>query len=67
MTDRINGPVARLYLTPLLRSLKTIFGHLPVLYFLDSFRYPLAGEFAMSATLAGLPLSDGIFKTLQAR
>ena len=54
VTDRINGRATRLYVTPLLRSLKTIVGHLPVLDFLDSFRYPLAGECAMSATVAGL-------------
>jgi glucosyl-3-phosphoglycerate synthase len=54
VTDRIHGRVTRLYITPLLRSLKTIIGQLPILDFLDSFRYPLAGEFAMSSALAGL-------------
>lgn len=54
VTDRIHGRATRLYVTPLLRSLKTIVGHLPVLDFLDSFRYPLSGEFAMSTTVAGL-------------
>lgn len=54
VTDRIHARATRLYVTPLLRSLQTIVGHLPVLEFLDSFRYPLAGEFAMSAAVAGL-------------
>jgi glucosyl-3-phosphoglycerate synthase len=54
VTDRIHGRATRLYVTPLLRSLKTIVGPLPVLDFLDSFRYPLSGEFAMSTTVAGL-------------
>ena len=43
---RLNGRVTRLLVTPLLRSLKKIFGHLDYLEFLDSFRYPLAGEFS---------------------
>jgi glucosyl-3-phosphoglycerate synthase len=54
VTDRIHGRATRLYVTPLLRSLEAIVGHLPILEFLDSFRYPLAGEFAITATLAGL-------------
>lgn len=44
---RLNGRVARLMITPLLRALKTIHGPLPYLEYLDSFRYPLSGEFAM--------------------
>ncbi|MBY6188377.1 glycosyl transferase [Marinobacter hydrocarbonoclasticus] len=43
---RLNGRVTRLLVTPLLRSLKKIFGPLDYLEFLDSFRYPLAGEFS---------------------
>ncbi|MBY5992389.1 glycosyl transferase [Ferrimonas balearica] len=43
---KLNGRVTRLLVTPLLRSLKKIFGHLDYLEFLDSFRYPLAGEFS---------------------
>jgi glucosyl-3-phosphoglycerate synthase len=54
VTDRINGRATLLYVAPLLRSLKSILGHLPVLDFLDSFRYPLSGEFAMSAVVAKL-------------
>jgi len=52
ITDRMHGRVTRLLVTPLIRSLKKIYGHLPLLEFLDSFRYPLAGEFAMDVDLA---------------
>ncbi|CAI8412021.1 MAG: Glucosyl-3-phosphoglycerate synthase [Gammaproteobacteria bacterium] len=41
---RINGRVSRLLVTPLLLTLKRIFGSLEYLDYLDSFRYPLAGE-----------------------
>lgn len=52
VTDRMHGRVTRLLVTPLIRSLQRIFGYLPFLVFLDSFRYPLAGEFAMRTDLA---------------
>jgi glucosyl-3-phosphoglycerate synthase len=52
VTDRMHGRVTRLLVTPLLRSLKKILGHLPLLEFLDSFRYPLAGEFSMDVDIA---------------
>lgn len=52
VTDRMHGRVTRLLVTPLLRSLITILGHHPLLVFFDSFRYPLAGEFAMDVELA---------------
>lgn len=48
-SDKLNGRVARLLVTPLLRALKKIFGNDPFLEYLDSFRYPLAGEFSMRA------------------
>ncbi len=51
-TTRLHGRVTRLFVTPLLRSLGRTLGPLPLLEFLDSFRYPLAGEFAMRTTLA---------------
>jgi glucosyl-3-phosphoglycerate synthase len=54
VTDRMHGRATRLYVTPLIRSLQSIVGFLPILNFLDSFRYPLAGEFAMYANLARL-------------
>lgn len=52
VTDRMHGRVTRLFVTPLIRSLKKLFGYLPLLVYLDSFRYPLAGEFSMLADLA---------------
>ncbi len=51
-TDRLHGRVTRLFVTPLVRSLKKILGPLPLLEFIDSFRYPLAGEFALKVDLA---------------
>ena len=48
--DKLNGRVCRLLVTPLIRSLKKVCkGHEEFLDYLDSFRYALAGEFAMSA------------------
>lgn len=44
---KMNGRVSRLLVTPLLRALTKIFGPQEYLEYLDSFRYPLAGEFAM--------------------
>ncbi len=52
VTDRLHGRVTRLFVTPLIRALKKILGHTPFLDYLDSFRYPLAGEFAMTTELA---------------
>ncbi len=52
VTDRMHGRVTRLFVTPLIKSLIRIFGHLPFLVYLGSFRYILAGEFAMLADLA---------------
>ena len=43
---KINGRVSRLLVTPLLRALKRIMGDNEYLEFMDSFRYPLAGEFS---------------------
>jgi len=45
----INGRVCRLLVTPLLRTLKKLFGHNDYVEYLDSYRYPLAGEFSMRA------------------
>ncbi|TKB77844.1 MAG: glycosyl transferase [Nitrospira sp.] len=52
VTDRMHGRVTRLFITPLIRSLQLLVGPHPLLSFLDSFRYPLAGEFAMVRDLA---------------
>ena len=45
--NKMNGRVCRLLVTPLVRALKMVCGHHHYLEFLDSFRYPLAGEFAL--------------------
>lgn len=47
VSDRLNGRVVRLFITPLVRSLKRIFGQMDYLDYMDSYRYPLAGEFSM--------------------
>jgi glucosyl-3-phosphoglycerate synthase len=53
VSDRLYGRVTRLLVTPLLGALQKILGHeVALLNFLDSFRYPLAGEFSMLADLA---------------
>ncbi|KXI27728.1 glycosyltransferase family protein [Paraglaciecola hydrolytica] len=43
---KINGRVSRLLVTPLLRALKKVLGPSAYLDYMDSFRYPLAGEFS---------------------
>ncbi len=48
--ERLGGRVSRLFLTPLLRALKRVLGPLDYLEFLDAFRYPLSGEFAVDAS-----------------
>ncbi|OGD19332.1 MAG: glycosyl transferase [Candidatus Aminicenantes bacterium RBG_16_63_16] len=54
VTDRMHGRVTRLFVTPLIRSLEKLFGCQPLLGYLDSFRYPLAGEFSMLTDLAAI-------------
>jgi glucosyl-3-phosphoglycerate synthase len=44
--NRINGRVSRLLVTPLLRALKKTLGEVEYVDYMDSFRYPLAGEFS---------------------
>lgn len=44
---RIGGRAMRLFVTPMIRTLKKVCGNSEFLDFLDSFRYPLAGEFSM--------------------
>ncbi|MEW6145343.1 MAG: glycosyl transferase [Thermodesulfobacteriota bacterium] len=51
VTDRMYGRVTRLFISPVIRALKKIFGHIPFLVYLDGFRYPLAGEFSMKTDL----------------
>lgn len=45
--DSMNGRVCRLLVTPLIRALKMVCQNSEYLDFLDSFRYALAGEFAL--------------------
>ncbi len=45
--NKLNGRACRLLVTPLLRSLQQVLGYSEYLEFLASFRYSLAGEFAM--------------------
>jgi len=46
-TNTMGGRVSRLLVTPLLRSLMQVCGREEYLRYLDSFRYPLAGEFSL--------------------
>ena len=54
VTNRMYGRVTRLFVSPLIRALVEIVGHHPFLIYLDDFRYPLAGEVAMTSDLARL-------------
>jgi len=51
VTNKLNGRVMRLFVTPLLRALKSIIGPHSFLVYLDTFRYPLSGEVAMDIDL----------------
>lgn len=51
VTNKMHGRVTRLLVTPLIRSLQNLVGEHPFLKFIDSFRYPLAGESAMNIDL----------------
>ena len=51
VTNKLNGRVMRLLVTPLLRALRSIIGPHPFLVYLDTFRYPLAGEVSMDIDL----------------
>jgi len=48
---KLNGRVTRLLVSPLLIALKRVIGDRDYLDYLRSFRYPLAGEFAMRAPI----------------
>ena len=45
--NRIGGRVMRLFVTPLIKTLKKVSKQNEFLDYLDSFRYPLAGEFSI--------------------
>ncbi|MBJ20759.1 MAG: glycosyl transferase [bacterium] len=51
VSDRMHGRVTRLFMTPLMRSMKSVLGPVPLLDYLESFRYPLAGECSMTTEL----------------
>ena len=51
-SDRMHGRVVRLLVSPLVRALMSLLGQDPFLTYLDSFRYLLSGEFAVTANLA---------------
>ena len=50
--NHLYGRVTRLFVTPLVRALAVTLGDRRYLNYLDSFRYPLAGECAMSIDVA---------------
>ncbi len=54
VTTTLHGRVTRIFVTPLLRALTKVLGYSDFLVYLDSFRYPLAGEFAMNIDVARL-------------
>ena len=51
-TNKLNGRVMRLLVTPLIRSLESIIGPHPFLVYMDTFRYPLSGEISLDIDLA---------------
>ncbi|MFH7245750.1 MAG: glucosyl-3-phosphoglycerate synthase [Spirulina sp.] len=50
--QRLHGRVTRLFVTPLITSLMELFGYRDYLRYLDAYRYPLSGEFALTSDLA---------------
>jgi len=50
-THALQGRATRLFVGPLLSSLEQLIGNAPFLQYLQSFRYPLAGEFAFTSDL----------------
>jgi glucosyl-3-phosphoglycerate synthase len=52
VTDRLHGRVTRLFMAPLLAAMESVLGRVPLLDYLQSFRYPLAGECSMTTELA---------------
>jgi glucosyl-3-phosphoglycerate synthase len=60
LSKQLYGRVTRLFVIPFVRSLVRVIGHFPLLDFVDSFRYPLAGECALTTDLAvQLPIESG--------
>ena len=52
-SGKLSGRVTRLFVHPLITSLKKILGNTEYLEYMDAFRYPLSGEFAFSTDLLG--------------
>ena len=48
-SGKMHGRVSRLLVTPLVRALKKVYGQNDYLDYIDSFRYPLSGEFSFRA------------------
>jgi glucosyl-3-phosphoglycerate synthase len=58
--EELFGRVTRLFVIPLVRSLVRVLGHMPLLDFIDSFRYPLSGEYSMNfETAMNSPIESG--------
>jgi glucosyl-3-phosphoglycerate synthase len=49
----LGGRVTRLLVSPLIRALQETIGHQEPLTYIDSFRYPLAGEFSLRRDVIG--------------
>tara|TARA_B100000700_G_scaffold323474_1_gene427323 strand:+ start:4638 stop:5879 length:1242 start_codon:yes stop_codon:yes gene_type:complete len=50
--NSLQGRATRLFVGPLLSSLEQVLGESPFIKYLQAFRYPLAGEFAFTKSLA---------------
>lgn len=59
VTDRLHGRVTRLFVFPLIKAMERIIGQNPFLRYLESFRYPLSGEFSIVADLARINRVSG--------
>jgi len=59
VSDRIYGRVTRLFITPLIHAMEKIIGYNSLLVYLDSYRYPLAGEFSMTTELSRINRIQG--------
>ncbi len=52
-SGKLSGRVTRLFVQPLLNSLRKNLGSTDYIEFMDAFRYPLSGEFSMTSDLLG--------------
>lgn len=50
-TTKLHGRVTRLFVAPLFKAMEIVLGAHPFIDYLNSFRYPLAGEFALDIDL----------------